>query len=128
MVEWTHQVCSICWTRSHQPGATAPRGKESGEIGVCCFCGRLTNSGIFVQENPESKVLICGGVHLTDAQIHAIWIEVKIGRGHHGDFLRSFADAVVIADHENLPVLRSAALHFIRKYKLHSYLEASHAK
>jgi hypothetical protein len=125
MAEWTHQICSICWTRTH---ADAPSPLEvSAEMGVCCFCGRLTNSGIFVRESPDSKILVCGGVHLTDEQIVSIWKEVA-GGGFHGDFLKSVADAVIRADHENLPVLRSAALHFIRKYKLQSYLEGRHAK
>jgi hypothetical protein len=126
MAEWNHQICSICWTRLH-PDNPAPL-EETGEIGVCCFCGRLTNSGIVVREDPASKVLMCGGLHLTDEQIVSIWQQVLAGRGFHGDFLKSLAGAVVRADHENLPVLRSAALHFIRKYKLQSYLEGVRAK
>ena len=39
--------------------------------------------------------------------------------GHvHGDFLTSFAEAVVRADHENFPILRPAARRFIFKYGL----------
>jgi len=36
----------------------------------------------------------------------------------HGDFLKSFAEAVVRADHENIIYLRPAALFFIHKYGL----------
>lgn len=60
---WTHLLCDQCWTK-REPDRPAVRVKDfSGQ--PCCLCGALTNSGIFVREDP--KQMTCGGrgvVHL----------------------------------------------------------------
>jgi len=58
-----------------------------------------------------------------DEQLHYIMVEVANGRGNHGDFLRSFADAMVRADAGNLSILREAAWKLVDKYGLEKYLQ-----
>lgn len=59
---------------------------------------------------------------LTDAQLLHIWVEVSIGRGRHGDFLRSFAEAMSRADEANFSLLRPVSLMLVEKYDLRRYL------
>jgi len=57
-MSWTHSICLICW-ENNQPGrepVTVKCGKE-----VCCFCGRDTEDGIYIREDP--KELRCQGKH-----------------------------------------------------------------
>ncbi|MFL6311610.1 MAG: hypothetical protein ACJ71W_05850 [Terriglobales bacterium] len=56
----------------------------------------------------------------TDDEIKAIWRDVANGVGEQGDFLRSLGSAIVLADPENFPIIRPAAIFFIRKYQLES--------
>ena len=58
---------------------------------------------------------------ISDEDIKRIYTNVFIGQGKHGDFLRSFAGAVMRADRKNFEVLIQPALHFISKYNLESY-------
>jgi len=60
---------------------------------------------------------------LIDAQLRHIFIEVEIGRGRHGAFLRAFADAVAKADPDNFALIRPAALMLAVKYHLRDYLD-----
>lgn len=60
---------------------------------------------------------------ITPVQVVSIFKEVANGRGDHGSFLRSFADAVVRADEENLVVLYETALKLICKYQLRDYVQ-----
>jgi hypothetical protein len=56
-----------------------------------------------------------------DEEIKSIYTNVFLGQGKHGDFLRSFAGAVMRADRANFEVLRMPALDLISKYNLESY-------
>lgn len=51
-------------------------------------------------------------------KIIAIWKDVANGVGNHGDFLRSFAEAMIRADDENYAILSVPSLMLIKKYKL----------
>ena len=64
---------------------------------------------------------------MTDAQLHHIFVEVAIGRGRHGGFLRSFADAVTHADGENFELLKPAMESLVAKYPLEQYLDTFQA-
>lgn len=60
---------------------------------------------------------------LSDEQILHIFVEIMDGRGHHGDFLKSFAGAVARANDFNFRIVRLAALELIEKYQLAKYLD-----
>lgn len=92
-------------------GHTRPTEFCSSCDGLCTKCGRL---------------LVCGqcGVkrELADDQLLHIFVEIVQGRGQHGGFLRSFAEAFSNADAENRIILQQAAERLIEKYKLQKYL------
>ena len=52
------------------------------------------------------------------AEIRYIFTEIANGRGLHGSFLVSFAEAVCRADPSNFELLQDAALFIIDKYGL----------
>jgi hypothetical protein len=60
---------------------------------------------------------------LSDSRILHIFVEVANGRGEHGSFLVSFAEALQRADPENFSMLRLTALEVINKYGLAKYLD-----
>lgn len=62
-------------------------------------------------------------VELSSPKLLHIWTEVASGRDHRGDFLRSFAEAYIRADDQNLQLVRSAALALVVKYQLSKYLD-----
>ncbi len=62
MSEWTHIICDDCWDARHPINPS--RRLDSGDEGVCCFCGKQTYSGIYVREDPKN--LMCKGQHETD--------------------------------------------------------------
>lgn len=59
----------------------------------------------------------------SNAEILHISVEVMNGRGRHGEFLTSFAEAIVRADHVNMETLRASACTLIERYKLEQYLD-----
>jgi hypothetical protein len=59
----------------------------------------------------------------SEEQTRHIFVEVAGGRGRHGDFLKSFAQAFLRADSDNLRILNWAAVSLIEKYKLAAYLD-----
>lgn len=59
-----------------------------------------------------------------DSYIRHVFVEVAQGRGKHGDFLRTFAEALMRADAENFSLLRATALDMIEKYDLMKYLDS----
>lgn len=48
---WTHAICSTCWTGEW--GARHPARLGDGEPEICCFCGADTNAGIYVKRDPK---------------------------------------------------------------------------
>jgi hypothetical protein len=61
-------------------------------------------------------------VALTDEEVRYIFVEIAGGRGGHGGFLTSYAQAVANADAENLLVTRQTSLAIIQKHDLKKYL------
>jgi hypothetical protein len=59
MSEWTHSICEDCWDKEH-PERKAHR-LSLGDEAMCCYCGTIHNSGIYVREDPDK--LPCKGVH-----------------------------------------------------------------
>jgi hypothetical protein len=62
MSRFTHLVCEDCW-KQIEPGRVPVRVIDS-RTNECCFCGQITNSGIFVRRNPAD--LSCNaerGIH-----------------------------------------------------------------
>lgn len=51
-------------------------------------------------------------------RIIAIWKDVANGVGNQGDFLRTFAEAMIRADDENYAILCESSIALIKKYKL----------
>lgn len=64
-----------------------------------------------------------GNTSLSDSELLHIYVEVADGRGGHGDFLKSFAQAVMRADHSNFSLLRAPAALIELKYGLRKYLD-----
>lgn len=62
-------------------------------------------------------------VELSDDQIKHIFVEVALGRGRHGGFLRSIADAVQHADHRNFGMMRPLLKVWIRDSGLDQFLD-----
>ena len=60
---------------------------------------------------------------MSDAQLLHIFADIANGRGQHGGFLRSFAEAVIRADPPNFAMLRPAMKALIEKYSLDRYLD-----
>jgi hypothetical protein len=58
MSKWTHAVCYSCWLKryTHKPYRLIAPEPEP-----CCFCGKTTQSGIYIRENPVATP--CGGSH-----------------------------------------------------------------
>jgi len=53
-MEWTHPICTQCWYDRNGSNRKPVRiiNMDSGPK-LCCFCLRLTLSGIYVRHNPE---------------------------------------------------------------------------
>lgn len=47
---WTHCMCDECW-RQNRPGEQ-PMRLAKHEFETCCYCGRMTDSGIYVRDYP----------------------------------------------------------------------------
>jgi hypothetical protein len=60
---------------------------------------------------------------LSSAKVRHVWIEIANGRGAHGSFLRSFAEAMLRADDANWELLRGPSNSLIWKYELDKYLD-----
>lgn len=74
MSNWNHAMCDECWNWAH-PGRVPCRVTRIYRfvafLGLrcpgrppkkpCCFCGKLTRSGIYVRGNPETTP--CHGEH-----------------------------------------------------------------
>ena len=59
MSRWSHAICRLCWdaqTPDREPTVLRYPHEET-----CCFCGAVTQEGIYVRENPAR--LRCGGEH-----------------------------------------------------------------
>lgn len=69
----------------------------------------------------EDRMTILAFESAEDARLLAIWKEVLLGRGHHGEFLQCFAGAIVRSDFENFAMLRELGWEFARKYQLEDY-------
>lgn len=54
-----HPCCDACWAETHF--GNVPSRAVSLTQETCCFCRRLTNSGIFVQADPDE--LKCYDLH-----------------------------------------------------------------
>ena len=50
-MEWTHSICDECWHR-RDPERVPVRLTEP-IVELCCFCGELTVSGIYVRHDPQ---------------------------------------------------------------------------
>lgn len=49
--DWTHSVCDTCWNRlkAFEPVRARPVHPD-----VCCFCGIVHRSGIYIRQDPTS--------------------------------------------------------------------------
>lgn len=58
-MKWTHNICIDCWNKqkpNREPLSTTVHNNEK-----CCFCGNKTNKGIYIRQDPNDKILKCGG-------------------------------------------------------------------
>jgi hypothetical protein len=49
-------------------------------------------------------------------QVHEIFRKIAAGERHHGSFLTTFAQALMLADDDNETLLQQAAVALIEKY------------
>ena len=56
---WTHPMCEECWDERNSD--RSPYAVLDADLEMCCWCGRETQSGIYVREDPER--LRCLGAH-----------------------------------------------------------------
>lgn len=71
MSKWNHLMCEACWnTRNPHRTPIKVREEYRDESATpCCFCGKPTQSGIYVRHDPQE--LLCHGIageHLHDSQ------------------------------------------------------------
>jgi hypothetical protein len=52
MSAWNHAICADCWD-ARNPDHLAGR-EVGGEIEHCCYCGRHTESGLYVRDDPAT--------------------------------------------------------------------------
>lgn len=50
MSRWTQAICDDCWDEQH-PDKPSPR-RDGGKTETCAYCGKDTNSGIYVRDDP----------------------------------------------------------------------------
>jgi hypothetical protein len=50
---WTHAVCARCWLGDWGIRARAFLS-DTGDIDLCCFCGRDTDAGIYLRRDPST--------------------------------------------------------------------------
>lgn len=56
MSKWTHPICEEDFQiETGQYPDTAARVVDP-EVEICCFCGRATNSGIYIRQDPNTLV------------------------------------------------------------------------
>jgi hypothetical protein len=60
MSPWSHVICTDCWNTQH-PDKEPVVLAELLTPETCCFCGQLTDSGIYVRHDPNEA--LCKGVH-----------------------------------------------------------------
>lgn len=48
---WTHAICTVCWS-SREPGRL-PATVKGATPEPCCFCGQMTDAGIYVRHDPR---------------------------------------------------------------------------
>ena len=61
MSEWTHSICDRCWQRKR--GRLKPIKVAEPPLEKCCFCGDVTQNGIYTRHDPTDPKLKCGGDH-----------------------------------------------------------------
>lgn len=53
---WTHVMCGVCWNERNPD--EEPVALKNAPVEKCCFCAGLTNTGIYIREDP--KLTKCG--------------------------------------------------------------------
>jgi hypothetical protein len=65
MSRFNHATCVACWNNNNPTQPTDPRRDYTrGREEVCCWCSRLTCSGIYVRVDPAN--VPCHGNHSED--------------------------------------------------------------
>ncbi len=51
--KWTHQICVSDWNKKH-PDREDVKSEDynQGDTELCCYCGELNDSGIYIREDP----------------------------------------------------------------------------
>jgi hypothetical protein len=57
--DWNHVICLPCWEK-REPNRL-PIAITNPHVERCCFCGKLTDSGIYVRESPLKVKRYCRG-------------------------------------------------------------------
>lgn len=56
MSQWTHPICDDCWMEQN-PYREPMRLKLVDEVEACCWCGKVTESGIYLRADPTTVPL-----------------------------------------------------------------------
>lgn len=56
---WNHSQCYPCWFKKWSLTRIPARFNQGGAVKPCCFCGRLTGSGIYIRARPQSAEVPC---------------------------------------------------------------------
>lgn len=70
---WTHAICAACWN-AHRPAHPAV-DQGTGDVELCCFCGKLTTSGLYVRHEPSQLSCAAPGRD-TLREIRVRWAEL----------------------------------------------------
>lgn len=57
-MNWNHSMCSECWGKYKLNRVPV---RVDDVVNKCCYCSQLTDSGIYVREDPRK--IACLGVH-----------------------------------------------------------------
>ena len=66
MSRFDHPSCVDCWNANHPRRAVSANTARytRGPAEVCCWCNRVTHSGIYIRLDPEN--IPCHGNHSED--------------------------------------------------------------
>lgn len=57
MSDWTQPICAACWIERGPNRDPVSVTDGSLDPEVCCYCGKLTNSGIYIRVDPDTVAI-----------------------------------------------------------------------
>ena len=66
MSKFTHNICYDCWNIRNPDRKAIRVSTARMNPDKCCYCGKDTNSGIYIRDNPDAPDMLCHGIHKDD--------------------------------------------------------------